>query len=114
MLMQAPGQKSGPAKPVCATAGGGAKVLTGRENLCAPLRFRGQAAVSGRLSGFRQAASPPYNSLANAVRGNSKPAHAGAERTSIMKLSARNQIKGKITEVKKGATTSHVLIDAGG
>lgn len=31
-----------------------------------------------------------------------------------MKLSARNQIKDKIAEVKKGATTSHVLIDAGG
>ncbi|MGA9432211.1 MAG: TOBE domain-containing protein, partial [Xanthobacteraceae bacterium] len=25
-----------------------------------------------------------------------------------MKLSARNQIKGKIVEVKKGATTAHV------
>jgi molybdopterin-binding protein len=31
-----------------------------------------------------------------------------------MKLSARNQIKGKITEVKKGATTAHVLIEVGG
>jgi len=31
-----------------------------------------------------------------------------------MKLSARNQLKGKITEVKKGATTAHVLIDIGG
>ena len=30
-----------------------------------------------------------------------------------MKLSARNQIKGKVVEVKKGATTSHVLIDIG-
>jgi molybdopterin-binding protein len=31
-----------------------------------------------------------------------------------MKLSARNQLKGKITEVKKGATTAHVRIDIGG
>lgn len=31
-----------------------------------------------------------------------------------MKLSARNQIKGKIVEVTKGATTSHVRIDIGG
>lgn len=31
-----------------------------------------------------------------------------------MKLSARNQIKGKIVEVTKGATTSHVKIDIGG
>jgi molybdopterin-binding protein len=31
-----------------------------------------------------------------------------------MKLSARNQLKGKITDVKKGATTTHVRIDIGG
>jgi molybdopterin-binding protein len=31
-----------------------------------------------------------------------------------MKLSARNQLKGKIVAVVKGATTSHVRIDIGG
>lgn len=31
-----------------------------------------------------------------------------------MKLSARNQLKGTIVEVVKGATTSHVKIDIGG
>ncbi|BAT61686.1 molybdenum-pterin-binding protein 2 [Variibacter gotjawalensis] len=31
-----------------------------------------------------------------------------------MKLSARNQLKGKIVGVTKGATTSHVKIDVGG
>ena len=31
-----------------------------------------------------------------------------------MQLSARNQLKGKILEVRKGQTTSHVLIDVGG
>jgi molybdopterin-binding protein len=31
-----------------------------------------------------------------------------------MKLSARNQLKGKVVEVKKGATTAHVRIDIGG
>ena len=31
-----------------------------------------------------------------------------------MKLSARNRIKGKIIDVKKGATTAHVKIDIGG
>jgi len=31
-----------------------------------------------------------------------------------MKLSARNQLKGKIVNVAKGATTSHVRIDIGG
>jgi molybdopterin-binding protein len=30
-----------------------------------------------------------------------------------MKLSARNQIKGKIVEVHKGQTTGHVRIDIG-
>jgi len=28
-----------------------------------------------------------------------------------MKLSARNQVKGKIVEVKRGATTAHVRIE---
>jgi molybdopterin-binding protein len=31
-----------------------------------------------------------------------------------MKLSARNILKGKIVEVKKGQTTAHVRIDVGG
>ena len=31
-----------------------------------------------------------------------------------MKLSARNQIKGRILDVKKGQTTAHVRIDVGG
>jgi molybdopterin-binding protein len=30
-----------------------------------------------------------------------------------MRISARNQIKGTVVEVKKGATTSHVRIDIG-
>ena len=31
-----------------------------------------------------------------------------------MRLSARNQLKGKIVDVTKGATTSHIRIDIGG
>lgn len=31
-----------------------------------------------------------------------------------MRFSARNQLKGKIVDVKKGATTAHVRIDVGG
>jgi molybdopterin-binding protein len=32
----------------------------------------------------------------------------------LMKLSARNQLKGKIVAVTKGQTTAHVRIDIGG
>ncbi|SDR55617.1 molybdenum-pterin binding domain-containing protein [Rhizobiales bacterium GAS191] len=31
-----------------------------------------------------------------------------------MKLSARNVLKGKVLEIKKGATTAHVRLDVGG
>ncbi len=31
-----------------------------------------------------------------------------------MKISARNQLRGKVVEVVKGATTAHVRIDIGG
>ncbi len=31
-----------------------------------------------------------------------------------MKISARNQLPGKVVEVVKGATTAHVRIDVGG
>lgn len=35
-------------------------------------------------------------------------------RETIMKLSARNQIKGTVVKIEKGATTSHVSIEIGG
>jgi molybdopterin-binding protein len=35
-------------------------------------------------------------------------------RRCLMKLSARNQLKGKIVAVTKGQTTAHVRIDIGG
>ena len=38
---------------------------------------------------------------------------SGIMRT-IMRISARNQIKGTVVEVRKGATTSHVRVDIGG
>ena len=37
-----------------------------------------------------------------------------AAKGASMKLSARNQLKGKIVDVKKGTTTAHVRIDIGG
>lgn len=36
------------------------------------------------------------------------------EKGNAMKISARNQLKGNIVDVVKGATTSHVRIDIGG
>jgi molybdopterin-binding protein len=31
-----------------------------------------------------------------------------------MRISARNQLRGTVVEVRKGATTSHVRVDIGG
>lgn len=31
-----------------------------------------------------------------------------------MRISARNRLKGRVVEVRKGATTAHVRIDIGG
>ena len=39
---------------------------------------------------------------------------AEPQRSTPMKLSARNVLKGKISDVKKGATTAHIKIDIGG
>lgn len=37
-----------------------------------------------------------------------------AKMRSIMKISARNQIKGVITEIKPGVVTARVILDIGG
>jgi molybdopterin-binding protein len=41
-------------------------------------------------------------------------ANRNREKDHVMKLSARNQLKGTIVDVTKGATTSHIRIDIGG
>jgi molybdopterin-binding protein len=58
---------------------------------------------------------------ANIARGcavSARPLHRAAlplkPREDLMRISARNQIKGTVVEVKKGATTSHVRVDIGG
>jgi molybdopterin-binding protein len=43
--------------------------------------------------------APPLQGIAPETRG------------SLMKLSARNKLKGKILDVKKGATTAHVRLE---
>jgi molybdopterin-binding protein len=40
--------------------------------------------------------------------------HAANIHENAMRISARNQIKGTVAEVKKGATTSHIRVDIGG
>jgi len=40
--------------------------------------------------------------------------NAASQKEIIMKISARNRIKGRIVEVKKGATTAHVRLDVNG
>jgi len=42
------------------------------------------------------------------------PAQRHDSEESTMRLSARNVLKGKIVEVKKGETTAHARIDIGG
>jgi len=53
---------------------------------------------------------PPFISIREPSR--SRHNRARLEGT-IMRISARNQIKGTVIEVKKGATTSHVRVDIG-
>ena len=38
----------------------------------------------------------------------------GANTETIVKISARNRLKGRIIEVRKGATTAHVRLDVNG
>lgn len=44
----------------------------------------------------------------------SAPRFHEADKETIMRISARNLLKGRIVEVTKGATTAHVKIDIGG
>jgi molybdopterin-binding protein len=45
------------------------------------------------------------------IQVNTTPVNPGG---TIVKISARNRLKGKIVEVKKGATTAHVRLDVNG
>jgi molybdopterin-binding protein len=67
--------------------------------VCAPCRIP-------RLSGIRNPAIFPEPTLYSEF--------ADPHKETDMRISARNQIKGKIVDVTKGATTSHVRVDVGG
>lgn len=54
---------------------------------------------------------PP--SLTNPIRTRGSIAVRTSHCESSMRISARNQIKGTVLEVTKGATTSHVRVDIG-
>ena len=47
-------------------------------------------------------------------RADCRPTVDDSLKGNIMKLSARNVLKGRIVEVTKGATTAHVVLDVGG
>jgi molybdopterin-binding protein len=47
-------------------------------------------------------------------RNRSDPERTKKAEGSAMRLSARNQLKGTVVDVIKGATTAHVRIDVGG
>jgi molybdopterin-binding protein len=83
-------------------------------SLCALYRSRanllGLLAICGALCvrcGIRNGGS---GFLRNVTRQRARVCAPGEP---PMRLSARNQIKGKIVEVRKGATTSHVRVDIG-
>jgi molybdopterin-binding protein len=68
-------------------------------------------AASARLSSGRRSPSHVIKWLQLAWHC---PSVAFINMETVMRISARNQLKGTVVEVKKGATTSHVRVDIGG
>jgi molybdopterin-binding protein len=56
---------------------------------------------------------PPFHSSLRASTFAAMTARGLRSVRTIMRISARNQIKGTVVEVKKGATTSRVRVDIG-
>jgi molybdopterin-binding protein len=80
--------------------------------LSANIRYR-PAVSAGKASdqghGSHLHPDLPMRAFAGPRHTRDKPA-----KDTIMRISARNQIKGTVIEVTKGATTSHVRVDIGG
>ena len=55
---------------------------------------------------------PSFSSIREPLRLRHRCVRLGSM-GAIMRISARNQIKGTVVEVNKGATTSHVRVDIG-
>jgi molybdopterin-binding protein len=81
--------------------------------LSSELRCRIEEAVKGAYCSGAPDGERSLTATAWAVRG-IVPQLAATMKEHSMKLSARNQLKGKIVDVMKGATTSHVRVDIGG
>jgi molybdopterin-binding protein len=65
---------------------------------------------------MQQGPGPQHAALLNLIGtlvGDGAPRSHPSPDAPAMKLSARNQIKGKVTSVQKGQTTGHVRIDIG-
>jgi molybdopterin-binding protein len=69
--------------------------------------------VAVRRAYLAGGADGPRSMMATAGGGSRRCLVTLFNRRSIMKLSARNQLKGRIVEVRRGATTAHVRIDIG-
>jgi molybdopterin-binding protein len=74
-----------------------------------PVAILWAAAAIRRQSRSSQVFSP----AGTAYTRTAKSSYQGFFKEQNVKLSARNQLKGKIVEVTKGATTSHVRVDVG-
>jgi molybdopterin-binding protein len=71
--------------------------------------FCARAAVPISTPRWRAVSASHRRSVSNPVARLS----CGPPRSKVMKISARNQIKGKILDVKKGATTAHIRLEIG-
>src|SRR6266702_6362752 len=76
--------------------------------------YRCRSADASRSFAVRSSASPRCRQTAPWVHRSLSSGFQTIKTELPMKVSARNQLKGTIVDVVKGATTSHIRIDIGG